>query len=417
MTTKFARLAFLTTALGLSAASAQTTVTLMTWEGADTNKLIRASLDAFEKQNPDLKVELVPSPNSGYDQKIQSMILARKLPDLFWIGNDKILEFGSKGILFDWSKYAFRLQAAQYAPGALDKYKLNGKLYGLPSLMNTYGFFYNEDAFKAANVPLPKAGWTYQDFFTAAQKLTKNGKYAVVYSTSDPFNNPFFMSQYALSAGGAPFQNSYLNPTKVTASPQFVEGTKLLVDAIKNGHVAPPTYPTDGQLENFLAGSVPMLGAGQWLAASMLQSAPKFKVGFVPLPQVKVRAQPFDAVGIAAPATIKNPDAVWKVLTFLDTRAWESVLPASPVAPAAFVPSSKPYFDKLRAAGFTSVADSVNYTLGTKTTDGIRFIAPWSGKANDQIRASWNDILLGKVPTESGVQKLVQQLNSIIADK
>lgn len=418
MTGTLSRLAALSLALTFTSAAAQTTVTLMTWEGASTNALIRTALDQFSKENPGIKVEMIPSPNSGYDQKIQSMILARKLPDLFWIGNDKILEFGGKGLLYDWSAQASKgaLNLSRFAPGALDKYRLGGKLYGLPSLMNTYGYFYNADLFTTAGVALPKAGWTYTQFYAAAKALSKDGKYAVVNSTNDPFNNPFLMSQYSLSAGGAPLQNQYLNPTRITASAQFIQGTTLLAAAIKAGYIAPPTYATDGQLENFLAGNVPMLGGGQWLAAGMLQTKPKFKVGFVPLPQVKTRAQPFDAVGIAASASIKNPDAAWKVLTWLDSKGWESILPGAPVAPSAYVPSATPYFNTLKAGGYGSVADSVNYVLGTKSTDGIRFIAPWSGKANDQVRASWNDILLGKVPVQQGVTTLVQQLNGLISD-
>ncbi|WP_420593556.1 ABC transporter substrate-binding protein [Deinococcus sp.] len=415
----FTRAVLLSAALGLTSASAQTTVTLMTWEGASTNALIRKALDQFSKANPDIKIEMVPSPNSGYDQKIQSMILARKLPDLFWIGNDKILEFGGKGLLYDWSKAALNpgdLKLSNFAPGALEKYKLGGKLYGLPSLMNTYGYFYNADLFTASGVPLPKPGWTYTQFYAAAKALSKNGKYAVVNSTPDPFNSPFLMSQYSLSAGGAAFQDRYLNPSKVTASTQFIEGTTLLAAAIKSGYIAPPSYATDGQLENFLAGNVPMLGGGQWLAAGMLQTKPKFKVGFVPLPQVKVRAQPFDAVGIAASASLKNPDAAWKVMTWLDSKGWESILPGAPVAPSAYVPSATPYFNTLKAGGYGSVADSVKYVLGTTTTDGVRFVAPWSGKANDQVKASWSDILLGKVAVQPGVTKLVEQLNTLISD-
>ena len=53
---------------------------------------------------------------------------------------------------------------------------------GLPSLMNTYGVWYNADAFTAAGLPLPKAGWTWDDMYTAAAKLAnKNGaKYGLV---------------------------------------------------------------------------------------------------------------------------------------------------------------------------------------------------------------------------------------------
>ncbi|BCL77690.1 hypothetical protein ccbrp13_01550 [Ktedonobacteria bacterium brp13] len=47
-----------------------------------------------------------------------------------------------------------------------------------------------------------------------------------------------------------------------------------------------------------------------------------------------------------------------KVPVRLCPGAWEAVLPQSPVAPAAYVPSSDPYFTTLKNDKLTSVADS-----------------------------------------------------------
>src|SRR5882724_4003367 len=66
----------------------QVTVTLMTWESTSTNQLIDSALQKFMQQNPTIKVERIASPNSDYGQKLSSLVLAKKLPDLFWAGND-----------------------------------------------------------------------------------------------------------------------------------------------------------------------------------------------------------------------------------------------------------------------------------------------------------------------------------------
>jgi hypothetical protein len=101
-------------------------------------------------------------------------------------------------------------------------------------------------------------------------------------------------------------------------------------------------------------------------------------------------------------------------MKFLGSKAWESILPGSPVAPAAYVPSSTPYFNTLKSSGLQTVADTVNYELTAQKKLGIRFFGPWSTRANDVVTADWNDILNGKTPVDTGVPDMVKQLNDVI---
>ena len=400
-------------------AQGKTVVRIMTWEGQDTNDQIAAAMKPFEAKNPDITVEIVKVPGVGFDQTRNTMIAANQLPDLFWVGNDQLLEFGRKGILYDWTKQAtgkgddFVLES--FAPGAIANYTLDGKLYGLPSLMNTYGYFYNADMFTAAGLPLPKVGWTYAQFFNAARRLTtKSGNQVTRYGVYNPMNDLFFLSQYAASQGGPMLQDRILEATKVTVSPQLVTAARNWAGAIQNGSVTPRTYPGDGLDKLFAAGKVPMLGSGQWLAKGFIEGKLPFKWGFAPLPTGVKQVTIYDAVGIASPSYIKNPDAVWKVMKYLNTKAWETVLPQSPVAPSAYVPSAKPYFDHLRKSGAASVAESVNAMLTMKDKEGVRFLSSWSGKAADVLNVSYNDILSGKVDAKTGLDAIAAKVNEII---
>ncbi len=410
---------------GNNGKSGKITVTVMTWESNDTNAAIDEALNTFMAANPDITVQRIPSPNSGYGDKLNAMVQANQMPDIFWAGNDTAFLYGDQGLLYDWSSYAKKASGdfslSQFAPGAIENWTSpSGKLYGLPTLMNTYGLWYNEDLFKAANLPLPKPGWTYDEMFKDAQALTiKNGKkitrYGLYNQNGDAIFGPFAVSDCSVSAGGQPFMDRIISPNKVQADAQFIACTQKWADAIQNGYVTPPDYPTDGMTEQFLAGQIPMVYFGQWAAPILIQAAPSFKFGFAPLPINKDVVEPYDAVGISSPAILKNPDAVWKVMEFLASGAWKTVLTKSPVAPAANVPSSQPYFDTLKSDGLQSVADGVNYELTAPVKQGIRFTAPWSAKANDILGAYWNDILTGKKPVESGVNDMVKELNNVIS--
>jgi multiple sugar transport system substrate-binding protein len=409
-------------ACGDTSSGGNQTVTVMTWESTATNTLIDSALQKFMQQNPTIKVQRIASPNSDYGQKLSSLVLAKKLPDVFWAGNDTEQQYGAQGLLYDYGTLANAAPSAsfdmsKFAPSTIVNWRSGSKLYGLPSLLNTYGFWYNADEFTQAGLPLPKPGWTYQEMLHDAQVLTqKNGNKVSRYGLVNPPDDPFAINNYAVSAGATSFEDKVINPTAVTVSPEFIEGTKLFASAIQSGYVTPPGYDTTNAQDSFSAGKIPMLYGGQWLAAGFLQGKPSIKYGFAPLPIVKNRVQIYDAVGICSPSYIKNPNAVWKVMQFLASTAWETILPGSPVAPAAYVPSSDPYFATLKSAGLQSVAESVNYGLTTDNKVGVRFIAPWSSKATDVITADWNNILLEKTPTEAGVQKMVQQINDLIKE-
>jgi multiple sugar transport system substrate-binding protein len=400
----------------------KTTVKYMTWESTTTNAQIDAAMKKFSAAN--IAVSRIESPSSDYDQKISSMIQAQSLPDFFWCGNDQEQSWGQEGVLYDWSSYINKTDGgfnkSNFAPASLKNwYSADGsKLYGLPTLMNTYGYFYNEDMLKAAGVPIPTTSWTYDNLFVAAKALTKkdaSGKVTQYGAYAGPYTDPFLLGHYAASAGGSNFTDRVVSPTKVIADAKMVEGLEKFASGIQSGYFTSPTYTISDTNAAFLAGKLPLLWGGQWNAATYLASNPSFKIGFVPMPTAGKPVQVYDAVGICSPSTISNPDAVWKVMTYLETQGWKDILAGSPVAPAAYQPASTTYYAVLKAKGMSTVADTVSYILNTPTKGAIRFMAPWATKANDVITANWNDMLTGKKPIHPTLENMVKQINEIIA--
>ncbi|MGO4275611.1 ABC transporter substrate-binding protein, partial [Paenibacillus sp. TAF58] len=157
------------------------------------NDKIMASMKKFEAANPGITVKLIPAPLSDYGLKINQVIAANQGPDIFMTGNDMVIANGAEGRLYDWSAKAAgdKEFMDSFYNGVLDAWKQEGgKLYGLPGLLNTYGYFYNKKLFKDAGLSEPKAGWTYDEMFADALKLTskKGGvqQYGL-YATVDPF--------------------------------------------------------------------------------------------------------------------------------------------------------------------------------------------------------------------------------------
>ncbi|WP_329531522.1 extracellular solute-binding protein [Streptomyces sp. NBC_01450] len=392
------------------------TVTLMTWESAATNKAIDQALTGFH--DPNITVKRIDTPNGNYSDKLAALTQAKKLPDLFWCGNDTEQQYTGQGLLTDWASRlsgAGDFGASSFVSSTMKNWKTaDGKIGGVPSLINTYGIWYDIDAFKAAGIAVPAAGWTWDQMFDAAAELhAKGAKYGLVADAMTSTDGPFSLSTYSLSAGGAPFADSVHQPTKTTIDATYTEGVRKLVAGIKSGAIAPPGYDISNQQALFAAGQIPMLWSGQWLAAGFLTDKPKIKYGFAPIPQVNKPATLYDAVGICTPSYTQNADATYKVLNYLDSTVWTKVLPGSPVAAPAYLSAQSAYFGALDKAGLTTVASTVKAGLNTSSTIGVRFTTQWASQSNDLITAYWPDILNGKKPL-SDLRTMTDKINEVI---
>ncbi|MBM7565131.1 ABC transporter substrate-binding protein [Paenibacillus sacheonensis] len=389
-------------------------VTLMTWESQDMNNKIMESMKKFEQENPGITVKLMPAPLSDYGTKLNGMITAKQAPDIFQLGNDMLVSYQAQNLLYDWTEHASADADFMngFYPGVMDGWKVDGKNFGLPGLLNTYGIFYNKQLFKDAGLTEPKIGWTYDEFFADMKKLSskKDGvqQYGFYFHP-----DPFTVSLYAASAGGAPFADSLLNPTSATVSPQFVEGVTRYQQAIAEGSMNPATFDLSTIMGPFKDGKVAMTYQGQWIADDLIRNAPDLQWGFVPMPVVTTQTEIYDAVGWATPVSTKNPDAVWKVLKYLDSTMYKDVLPQTPVAPSAFQASASSYYDTLKAAGHQDLADGIDHILKSPTTQPVRFLTAWAGKANPFIDTVWNNVLSGK-GGEKELQSMADKINKTI---
>jgi multiple sugar transport system substrate-binding protein len=390
---------------GATTENGEPVVTVATWQDALTNGNIAQALKPLEEKDH-IIVNISEMPLSDYSTKLDTLSTAKKLPDLFWIGDNNEALWGSEHVLFNWTSYAENTKTAtfnlaNFAPSAISAWKVNGQLDGLPSLMNTYGIFYNLNDFQKAGLAAPTTDWTYQTVYNDAAKLTSTF-HTYGYWDDGNLSSPFGMGLYSVANGGAPFVNQITNPTTVGASPQFIQGTELFQEAVKKGWVPSPNVNTANVLTDFAAGKIPMMGGGQWLAATLLQDHPNFKWGFAPDPSLYSGTAYYDAVGIGSPSYLPNPSATWKVLQYLDTTGLGEAMAKEPDAPTAYVPAASAYLQALDAGGQANTAATVEAELKAAKKVPITFISPWQTQANNVVTADWNKILSSGTGSSAG---------------
>lgn len=128
-------------------------------------------IDAFQKANPDVKVNYVGIPNSSYLQKVQNAIATGEIPDVLLIGNDIASLIAQKALVP--VDEAFKADLA----GEIDKSMVetergnsaDRKLYKAPLTALSDVIWYRKDWLTDAGLPEPKS---YDEFFDDAKKLT-----------------------------------------------------------------------------------------------------------------------------------------------------------------------------------------------------------------------------------------------------
>ena len=392
------------------------TVTYMDWEGKEMMVSVEKAVAKFTDANPGLKVINIAAPLQDYGTKLQQMIAANAAPDVFRVGNDMAISYGASGLAYDITPYTSADAAfiGGFFPTSVETFQYNGKQMGLPALLNCYGVFYNKKLFADAGIAEPKAGWSYDDMFAAADKLknTAKGTFGLYNMGTDAY----MLSQYTTSAGGKPFMDSFYPVKHVTIDPLMKDIITKIQTAVKAGAMPPVTVDQGDIVSKFIAGEVPMMWYGQWVADQLIRTAPDLQWGFAPNPTQSPDKfnTILDATGFSISATTPHPDEAYLLLKYVVGTAYNDVLVDFPVAPAAYMDASKPYFEKLKSTGHADLADGLDYMLKSPNKLLVRLLDPWAGDAN-KFGADWTNIVDGTAPL-TDLDKYAQNVNDVIAN-
>src|SRR5690348_12674454 len=153
------------------------TLTVSGWSSTPAeDALVQQNLKNFEAAHPNIHINWSPIPGD-YPTKMRANVASGTVPDVFYLQPAMSSEYISSGKLLNLSPYMARdgVKASDYYPALINPFTCtSGQVFGLPKDWNSLGVFYNKQMFQAAGLSAPTASWTWDDFKTDAQKLTKN---------------------------------------------------------------------------------------------------------------------------------------------------------------------------------------------------------------------------------------------------
>jgi multiple sugar transport system substrate-binding protein len=281
---------------------------------AKAKEIFREAIDEFTASHPDISIQLLEIPGDYY-QKLLVMIAGRTAPDLMWMG-EPFIEFANRDVFLDVTKNVEReVDPRQFAPEALDWYRLGGRQYGVAYGFDLRFIVYNKHLFDEAGVPYPQDQWTYADFLDKSQRLTRKDDHGRIVQYG-------FRGSLDMSLFGATVLSSENNCATCESS-AMLDFLQTNLDLAEKYHVAPhdkqlPNEAFEDPVNVFRQGKTAMMVMATWNLAYLQQQCADIDWDVSTNPIVRRPGHWASSEAILISSETKHPKEAWLLYkTFL----------------------------------------------------------------------------------------------------
>ncbi len=142
-----------------------------------------AAVDRFQRENPDIQVELNVYDHESYKKAIRNWLTGAPPDVVFWFAGHRMRQFVTPGLLDDVSDlFTPDLKGALHR-SVLDHVSVGGRQFGMPYTMYQIGLYYRRDLLVAAGLAEPIRTWP--DLVAACERLKAGGLEPLAIGTRD----------------------------------------------------------------------------------------------------------------------------------------------------------------------------------------------------------------------------------------
>lgn len=362
----------------------------------------RASLDAFERANPDVQVRITVVPWADYQQKLRLDVAGGTADDVFW--SNEYEDYADADRLMDIGALLGPGAARAWDPTAVAQYTRHGRLWAVPQFVDGgTALYYNRDLLAAAQVDpaeLSTLSWgpaSRDTFIPLLRRLSAVAPWA--YNAANDFQS--IMLPFLGSAGGrlqGPDQRFVFD------SPQGVEAFGYLVRLIAQ-RLAPSAADTNGNTDftrnAFLQGKMALFQSGTYNLAQIAQGA-RFGWGVAMIPQGPAgRVSTDNAIGVVGNAATHHPAAVRRLLAWLGSAAGDAYLARGGATIPAVVADQQIYRNYWADRGI-DVSPFFDVLRGPRIAGGG---GPGFSAAFKVLTDGLSEMFLGRIPVPEALSR------------
>jgi multiple sugar transport system substrate-binding protein len=329
------------------------------WPGPEHTEVENKRIAEFNAMAAPARFERVGLVGN-YIDKLNAAFAAGTGPDVYTVGGTGIPNFSAKGAALTVGGYAaVQKELADFFPATIEAMKYQGKINGLPYIVDVRAMVYRKDLFQDVGLDPIRFPETWEAFREAAKRLAKWQGTSLERAGFDVPKSGWPLHDLFLSLHSASGEEPYTPDIR----PNFTGGTgrqvlQLLVDLLNRDRVDAYERPRPPQ-------NVSALGAGivasQWDSAgpvnAIRRGSPEVigQVGVAPIPRLKERKTYLGGTWLMAFSRPKHPDTAVDLMLYLTAAKHadeinsisNSVPPRKSAANSPYVqePLIKPFYD------------------------------------------------------------------------
>lgn len=337
-----------------------------------------------------------------------------ELPDVFWMHSNEAYRYMSNGILMDLTDRiaaSEKVDMNKFPEDICTLYQNEGKTYAIPKDIDTIALWYNKTMFDEAGVPYPDESWTWDDYYEAAVKLTKEDG-SQFGTAMNPTNNQDGWMNIVYAMGGKVISDdktkSGFDDPNTQKAMEYVE--KLIKDTMPSAAAMSET----GNDVLFYSGKIAMLPFGSWMIAPIKENeyaTANCDVTVLPKDaQTGRRVSIYNGLGWAVSANTKNPDAAWQLVEWFGSKEGQERQAELGVSMSAYEGVSEGWknnTDIFDLQPYLDMREDVVFRPYSKST------VAWENQISEDLRDAWN----GNIPMADACAKITEDMNKILAEE
>lgn len=292
------------------------------WAMGREGEVVQELVRDFERENPDVKVEVQQIPWSAAHEKLLTAHVGDSTPDVAQLGNTWVGEFVALRALEPlgpWIDRSETVNREAFFDGIWETNVIEGEPYGVPWYVDTRVLFYRKDILAAAGYEEMPGTWgEWRRAMEAVKRLGGEEKYALFLPTNE-FTQPII---FGLQAGSTLLSES--DTRGAFTAPPFREAFRFLIDLYRD-RLAPPVGNTEisNLYTEFAKGYFAMYITGPWNLGEFERRLPadlRDDWGTAPLPGPTGIESGVSLAGGASLVLFrdsKRKEAAWRLVEYL----------------------------------------------------------------------------------------------------
>ncbi|MDO5417269.1 MAG: sugar ABC transporter substrate-binding protein [Lachnospiraceae bacterium] len=336
------------------------------------------------------------------------------MPDVFWMHSNEARKYMENDILMDLTDRiagSEKLEMDKFPQDIKEMYTCDGKTYAIPKDVDTIALWYNKTMFDEAGIAYPDESWTWDDFYDAAVKLTKEdgSQYGVA---MNPSNEQDGWMNIIYSMGG-----KVLTDDKKASGfddPNTIKAMEYVQKLVDNA-MPPATVMAETGTDVLLgSGKIAMLSQGSWMLPAFKEHeyiSQNCDIAVLPKDaETGNRVSLYNGLGWAVNAKTKNPEAAWQLVEWFGTKDAQLKQAQLGVTMAAYEGVSdewKNSTDLFNLQPYLDMRENIVFRPATRAT-----LTWWNPMCNT-FKEAWN----GNMAMNDACLKVAEDMNKAISEE